>query len=283
MLSAWAKRRCGPLLRRQRATSAGNQLLSMGHCAARQIGSRRTNMSKLVIIAAAEIEVAPFVGGWKQSRTNAQRHEVDIFENGNVVVAIAGMGPIAGRIAADTAYKHCNGDVRGFLSVGFAGGLNPALKLADIVEPKKIVCAADDTEISNATGISTLVSAGAVAGHEQKLMLASKHGADAVDMEAYSVADVARIYAVPFRAIKVISDELDFPMPPMGRFIDEKGRFETGSFVIYSAIRPWIWPTVWQLALNSRRASHVLCERLKQEIESVQEHGAVSQMTEVSR
>src|SRR3954469_13507895 len=255
----------------------------MEHCAARQIGSRRISMSKLVIIAAAEIEVAPLVRGWKQSRTNAQRHEVDIFENGDVVVAIAGMGPIAGRIAADTAYKHCNGDVRGFLSVGFAGGLNPALKLADNVEPKKIVCAADDTEISNPTGSGTLVSAGAVAGHEQKLMLASKHGAEAVDMEAYSVADVARIYGVPFRAIKVISDELDFPMPPMGRFIDEKGRFQMGSFVIYSLIRPWIWPTVWNLARSSQRASKRLCKRLKQEIGTVKEQGAVSQMTEVSR
>src|SRR4051812_43636854 len=240
-------------------------------------------MSKLAIIAAAEIEVAPLVRGWKRSRTNAQRHEVDIFEANDVVVAIAGMGPIAGRIAADTAYKRCNGGVREFLSVGFAGAMSSALKVGDILEPKKIVCAADDTEISNATGISTLVSAGAVAGHEQKIMLASKHGADAVDMEAYSVADVARIYAAPFRAIKVISDELDFPMPPLGRFIDEKDRFQTGSFVIYTAIRPWIWPTVWRLARNSRRGSHALCEHLKQEIGAMKEHGAVSQMTEVSR
>ncbi len=42
-------------------------------------------------------------------------------------------------------------------------------------------------------------------------MLAKKYQADAVDMEAYSVADVARIYSIPFRAIKVISDESRFP------------------------------------------------------------------------
>lgn len=240
-------------------------------------------MSKLVIIAAAEIEVAALVPGWKYSCTNAQRHQVDIFENGDVVVAIAGMGPIAGRIAADSAYKHCKGDVRGFLSVGFAGALSAALKVADLFEVKKIICAADETEISNPTGSGTLVSAGAVAGHEQKLMLARKHCGDAVDMEAYSVADVARIYGVPFRAIKVISDELDFPMPPMGRFINEKGRFQTGSFVIYTAIRPWLWPTIWRLARNSRRASHVLFERLKQEIGTAKENAAVSQISEVSR
>ena len=240
-------------------------------------------MSRLVIIAAAEIEVASLVRAWKHSRTHAQRHEVDIFEAGDAVVAIAGMGPMAARIAADAAYKHCNADVRGFLSVGFAGALNAAMKVADILEPKKIVCSADDTEISSPTGSGTLVSAGAVAGEEQKVMLAKKHAADAVDMEAYSVADVGRVYGVPFRAIKVISDELDFPMPPMGRFIDEKGRFQTGSFVIYSAIRPWIWPTVWRLARNSRHASHALCERLKLEIGITKEHGAVPRMSEVSR
>src|SRR3954451_13645778 len=132
-------------------------------------------MSKLVIIAAAHVEVAPLVRGWKHSRTTAQRHDVDVFENGDVVVAIAGMGPIAGRIATDTAYKHCSGEVRGFLSVGFAGALKPALRVAHIFEPKKIVCAADDTEISNATGSGTLVSAGAVAGPDQKAMLGEKH------------------------------------------------------------------------------------------------------------
>ena len=240
-------------------------------------------MSKLVIIAAAEIEIASLVRGWKHTRTTAQRHAADIFEADDALVAVAGMGPVPARIAADTAYKHCDGDVSGFLSVGFAGALNATLKAADIFEPKNIICAADDTEISNANGSGILVSAGAVAGPEQKLMLANKHAADAVDMEAYSVADVARIYGAPFRAIKVISDELDFPMPPLGRFIDEKGRFQTGSFVIYSAIRPWIWPTVWRLGRNSQLATHALCERLKQEIGSAKQHPAVSPITEVSR
>jgi adenosylhomocysteine nucleosidase len=239
-------------------------------------------MSKLVIIAADQIEVAPLVHDWKHSRTTAQRHDIDVFENDQTVVAIAGMGPIAGRVAADVAYKHCAKDVCGFISVGFAGALNANMKVAAIFEPKKIICAADDTEIANAAGAGTLVSAGAVAGHEQKKMLAAKHAADAVDMEAYSVADVARIYGFPFRAIKVISDELDFPMPPMGRFLNEKGRFQTGSFVMYSAIRPWTWPTVWRLARNGRRASHALCERLKQEIgASRQNYATVPQVSEV--
>ena len=126
--------------------------------------------------------------------------------------------------------------------------------------------------------------AGAVAGAEAKMALGKKYRADAVDMEASTVADVAHIYSVPFRAIKVISDELDFPMPPMGRFFDKHGRFHKGSFIIYSLMRPWTWPTVLQLARNSSRAAKALCERLQKEIESTADAAStVPQMSEVPR
>jgi len=243
-------------------------------------------MSKLAIIAADVVEVSPLVRGWKHTQPIAQRHTVEIFEQGDVVVGFAGMGPIPARVAADTIYKHCGGKVGEFLSVGYAGALSPTLRIGDPVEPKKIICAADETEIINSSGAGTLVSAGAVAGSTDKRMFAQNHKADAVDMEAYSVADVARIYGVPFRAIKVISDGFDFPMPPMGRFIDEFGRFNKTSFALYSAMRPWIWSTVWRLARNSSRATTVLCERLRQEIEAFAAKGknisAAPQPTEVS-
>lgn len=233
---------------------------------AQQIGSRRTNMFKLAIIAADMVEIAPLVHGWKHSQQVAQRHTVDIFENDNVVAGFAGMGPVAARIATDTIYKHCGGQVQAILSVGYAGALKTTLKVAGLIEPQTIICAADDTEIINSNGTGTLVSAGAVAGADAKKMMAQKHGADAVDMEAYSVADVARIYAVPFRIIKVISDEVDFPMPPMGRFIDDLGRFHKASFALYSAMRPWTWSDVWKLARNSSHATSALCDRLQSEI-----------------
>src|SRR6266478_466767 len=225
MPCAWARKRCGRHQQRLSTTSDGSHLRLTARSAGRPSGSRRTAMSKLAIIAADAVEVSPLVRSWHHSQTTAQRHTVEIFEIDHVVVGFAGMGPVPARIAADTVYKHCDGKVSGFLSVGYAGALSPALKVADVVEPKKIICAADDTEIINSSGAGTLVSAGAVAGSADKKMFAQNHKADAVDMEAYSVADVARIYGVPFRAIKVISDEFNFPMPPMGRFIDDRGGF----------------------------------------------------------
>src|SRR6478736_6254642 len=175
----WAKKRCGPLQTKQGVTLAGSPRRSMARCAAQQTGSRRTNMSKLAIIAADLVEIAPLVKAWKNTQQVAQRHTVEIFERGNVVAGFAGMGPVPARIATDTIYKHCGGQVQAIFSVGYAGALKPRLKIADLLEPKKIICSADDTEIINSNGTGTLVSAGAVAGSDAKKMMTRKFEADA--------------------------------------------------------------------------------------------------------
>jgi hypothetical protein len=82
-------------------------------------------------------------------------------------------------------------------------------------------------------------------------------------MEAFAVADVARVYNVPCIAMKVISDEYDFPMPPMGRFVADSGDFNIASFIGYAAVRPWLWPTVIKLGANGSIATKSLCEALK--------------------
>ncbi len=69
--------------------------------------------------------VAPLVRGWKHSQHVAQRHTVDIFENGDTVVAFAGMGPVPPGSPPTLAYKHCGGEVSSILSVGYAGALKP--------------------------------------------------------------------------------------------------------------------------------------------------------------
>jgi adenosylhomocysteine nucleosidase len=103
---------------------------------------------------------------------------------------------------------------------------------------------------------------------EQKAKLASAYGAQAVDMEAAAVAKGAEARELPFAAVKVISDESAFPMPPMERFVAADGSFQSGSFALYAAIRPWTWGTVFHLARNSALASRSLCARLESMIAS---------------
>ena len=60
-------------------------------------------------------------------------------------------------------------------------------------------------------------------------------------------------------AAKVISDDVNFAMPPMDRFVDASGGFRSSRLMAYAAIRPWLWPVLVRLGLNAKRASSQLC------------------------
>jgi adenosylhomocysteine nucleosidase len=101
-----------------------------------------------------------------------------------------------------------------------------------------------------------------IANIAQKAQLAKSYGAHAVDMEAAGVARVAEFREIPFLAVKAISDELDFELPEMSRFV-RTGKFETASFLFHIAPRPWLWLRVFRLARNTRLASENLCAWLR--------------------
>ena len=63
----------------------------------------------------------------------------------------------------------------------------------------------------------------AVADAAQKTKLAQAYAAAAVDMEAAAVAAAAQARGIVFGATKVISDELDFEMPGIGRIRQHAG------------------------------------------------------------
>ncbi len=226
-----------------------------------------TGGKKIAIVAALETEIRSVVRGWTSKTVLSQNRRVTIWESENGVVACGGIGPICARIAAEAAYQHCHGNLSLFISAGFAGALQPSLRVGDLVRPAKVISDADGQMLETAAGKSVLVSAGAIASKETKKIFANKYNAEAVDMEAYSVGDVASIYKIPFIAIKAISDELDFPIPPLGRFVNDAGHFNTASFIGYAAVRPWLWPTIFQLGRNSSVAAAKLSTALKNAIE----------------
>ena len=113
-----------------------------------------------------------------------------------------------------------------------------------------------------------VVTAQAVGGPAEKLELSRQYGADVVDMEAAALAEVAREHGLEFAAIKAISDEADFVMPPLARFVEESGRFATGRFMVYVATRPQLWPVLRKMRANTTIASANLCRAVVNLIES---------------
>jgi adenosylhomocysteine nucleosidase len=225
-------------------------------------------MPKLAIVAALEREV----GGLTRRSLRIER-EYDgrkfiFFEQYELVLVCGGIGVEAARRAAESVIAlYHPAQVQ---SVGFAGALDRSLHVGDIFVPSAVIDARDGSRIFIA-GIdsrNTLVTFASVAGVQQKKNLADAFGAKAVDMEATGVAAAAAAHGIGFAATKVISDELDFEMPGMDRFVDGRGQFRTAVFVASVALRPWLWLRVAALARNSRKAARALrshLERLAQE------------------
>jgi adenosylhomocysteine nucleosidase len=225
-------------------------------------------MPKVAIVAALEREVSGLVRTFPRVEQAHQGRSFLFFERDEMIVVCGGIGMDAARRAAEAVIAlYSPAQVH---SVGFAGALDADLRIGDIFAPTVVIDARDGSrtqiEAGNnqgANGQGTLVTFMEVAGIDQKANLAHAYGAQAVDMEASAVAAAARAHGIRFCATKVISDEMNFEMPQMARFIDPQGRFRTASFALFAALRPWLWPRVAQLAGNSRKAASALGKHLE--------------------
>lgn len=219
---------------------------------------------RLAIIAALDREIQPLVRGWQ--RTDAGYRQDD------TLVVAGGIGYEAARRAAQAVVKEFRPQM--LVSAGFAGALIGTLKVGNVLLPNVIIDGRNGMEYrcnfgEGILGGGILVSAAQIAGAESgdgesKRELAEKFHALAVDMEAAGVAGVAQEEGIGFRCVKAISDEADFPMPPMNRFINPEGRFNVSGFAAWAVVRPAVWSPVIALARNSSRASRALCAWLQE-------------------
>jgi nucleoside phosphorylase len=226
------------------------------------ISAEPLQRTQVALVSAMKEEIAPLVRGWKAREIWHDGRSYPFFEKGEngagrVVAVCSGIGAEQGRRATEAVIQQAH--PAKMLSVGFAGALDASLKVADIVEPREVVNSADGSRTDTGHGKGAVVSALAVAGPEQKRRLAAAYGAIAVDMEGASVALGAQAHGLELAALKAISDELDFAMPPMNQFVSREGKFRYGRFAVHVALRPWLWGRTIALARNSLKASHALC------------------------
>jgi adenosylhomocysteine nucleosidase len=215
-----------------------------------------SDRTQVAIISAMEREIAPLVDGWEMI-IGPRYH---FYERNNVIVVSGGIGMQCAHDAADTLMTFRQPSV--LISAGLAGSLQESLTVGTVMFPTKVLRAEDQQTFTIEGGEGTLVTVGSVTSVAEKSELASKYSAAAVDMEAAAVAEVAQARGVRFVAVKTISDELDFELPPMGRYIGPNGEFHTARFAVHAALRPAMWPTLARLRRNSEIAIKALCETL---------------------
>ena len=121
--------------------------------------------------------------------------------------------------------------IRGVLSFGVAGGLDPTLKSGDVVVATEVL-AGDDRWLAGFSFSEDLIASvglgrrrivrGMLAGAEEvvsashvKAALHSETGAAAVDMESHIAADYAAKARLPFAALRVISDPASRELPAL--------------------------------------------------------------------
>lgn len=228
-------------------------------------------MSKIVIIAAMEREISPLVRGWQRAALLSGDRKFTTFEGGGVLATISGIGCKNAELAARAVVSQYRPAL--LISVGLAGALIRSLKVGSVFTPNVVIDAADGAEYrcaadGNHVSGGVLVSAGEIAGADAKRELVNRFHGLVVDMEAAGVARIAQQEQIGFRCVKAISDESDFVMPPMGRFLSASGEFQSGKFALWAAVRPWQWTRIVTLARNSRRAINALCDRLRKDLDS---------------
>jgi adenosylhomocysteine nucleosidase len=220
------------------------------------------NQAKVAIVAGLEREVRSLIKQWRPIERDYDGRKYKFFENERAVLVCSGIGPEAARRATE-AIINLYAPVL-VHSAGFAGALDSTLKVGTVLTPICVIDAKDGSRIEAGVGHWVLVSVDRPASVKQKAKLAEAYWAHAVDMEAASVARAAQAHDITFVGLKAISDEADFEMPPMERFVARDGQFRTAAFAAHVAVRPWLWLRVIQLARNSSKAADALCEWLAQ-------------------
>ncbi len=142
-----------------------------------------------------------------------------------LIVTLCGMGAQAAQhAAAELINQH---SVTALISFGVAGALDAHLRPGDLVVPKSII--AERTYITDINLRTNLmrclhgslnvidgelaVSRQVVTTEQEKLALAARTGACAVDMESSAIAEVAADSNVSFLAVRAITDPVQYSPP----------------------------------------------------------------------
>jgi nucleoside phosphorylase len=191
------------------------------------------------------------------------------------ILAANGAGPKLATRATEIAMRAVSSadlsssQLEAVISTGFCGGLDPALKVGDIVVAQEVLDLSSDEHFPCGTLLGRLsqgivVSQDRIAVNlEEKQQLYAKTGGCAVEMEAAGVAARSKRAGLPFYCIKVISDaaadsfELD-----LNRMRTSEGRIARGKIIVHALARPNLLPGLFRLKRRTEEVARGLGEFL---------------------
>jgi nucleoside phosphorylase len=222
------------------------------------------------IVAAYRAEIAPLLHRAKSLRRAADGDIRLTLPPGEAALIISGAGSGLARAAAERLAGR--NDLRALISIGVAGGLAAQMTTGSVLVASNVIdaergttytCAADFSPAS--VGLSgTLVTVPTViTTRAGKAALHTRWQAAAADMEAAAVAEVAAARALPFAALKGITDgpadelAIDFQ-----RCFDSRGGLSSVKILLEGLRGPAQFRSLLMLARNSRSAADSLAQAL---------------------
>ncbi len=214
------------------------------------------------IIAALPREVKHLVRGWQEHRLP---NKTIAYTNDFAVVVCAGIGVQRATLAVQAAMAMK--PVTALLSAGLAGACDPSLRVGDIVRAGVVVDTQSGERYTDSRFQQIVVSAPAIVSVREKQRLYESYRASAVDMEAATVARIARAHNLEFQATKAISDDAGFELQELARFVTKDGQFREAAFAAYSISHPNLWSKLLHLAGNSKVAIQSLTTALESQLD----------------
>jgi adenosylhomocysteine nucleosidase len=233
-------------------------------------------MKRIGIIAALAGELKPLVQGWERrdlprgASYSQQRNGLETF------AVYCGMGRESAARACMYAME--GGPLTAIVSIGWAGALSSGIRTGHSFCVTDVVDAATgERYVTEDAGREQthLVTARRVLLKREKRQFAEDFGAMLVDMEAATVARLARTREIPFYCYKAVTDSSDELLPDMNPYISRDGQMAMGRFVASVLVKPQYWPGLMRMGKNGSRGAIALAEavsRLRREMEDA--HGS---------
>lgn len=221
--------------------------------------------SDVGIVAALSMEVGFLLDRLSKVRKySGPSHTIIEGEVGGKVVAlvVTGMGRSAARLGAERLIDGHR--PRLVLSAGFAGALDPGLARYDLVMPGEVLDPeggrfAIEAGPSRPDGVRSgrlLTVDQIIRTAAEKAALRERTGADLVDMESAAVASACADRGVPFRSIRVISDEAGIDLPPeVVQLMTRSGSYRVGAALRAFWHRPSSVKDLWALYEHAQEAA----------------------------
>ncbi len=222
----------------------------------------RDGVERIGFLAPMQVELNPLVRNLSLRKTvvGGQVLYRGAVGGTEVVAMLAGVGPAAATQATNRLLG--TGPLDQVVVVGVAGGIDPALRLGDLVVPEVVLDATSGAEYrpsprAEVTPSGVLITTEGLTVDGDSAEELRTRGVVAVDMETAAVAAVCHRAGISWSVYRAISDIVGEGIvdDAVLHLVRTDGSLDVGAVARFLVTRPWRIPHLFRLAQGSKAAT----------------------------